>query len=114
MNDATFNRGVLVTGAAGFIGSALLLALADDGHEQITALDLRDVPPAKQRAGIGYEHGDIRDPALKDIIARVRPRTVVHLASVVAVGGTNGATMRSTCSARAMSWKPVWPPVSNT
>ena len=87
MNDTTFNSGVLVTGAAGFIGSALLQVLADDGHDRITALDLREVPPVKQRAGIDYEHGDIRDPALSDIIARVRPRTVVHLASVVAVGG---------------------------
>ncbi|QUS38376.1 SDR family oxidoreductase [Tardiphaga alba] len=87
MNDATFNSGVLITGAAGFIGSALLRVLADDGVGQVTALDLRDVPPAQQRAGIDYEQGDIRDPALKEIFARVRPRTVVHLASVVAVGG---------------------------
>lgn len=87
MNDARFNSGVLVTGAAGFIGSALLGALADDGHDRITALDLREVPEVKQRAGIDYAHGDIRDPALGEIIARVRPRTVVHLASVVAVGG---------------------------
>jgi UDP-glucose 4-epimerase len=85
MNDVTFNGGALVTGAAGFIGSALLRVLSDAGH--VTALDLREVPAAERLAGVTYEHGDIRDPGLKEIVARVRPRTVVHLASVVAVGG---------------------------
>jgi UDP-glucose 4-epimerase len=86
MSDAMANSGVLITGAAGFIGSALLRELAR-GDGPVTALDLREVPPQQRLDGIAYEHGDIRDPALKDVIARVKPRTVVHLASVVAVGG---------------------------
>jgi UDP-glucose 4-epimerase len=87
MSDTTSNRGVLITGAAGFIGSALLRALAGSDAGQVTALDLREVPTAERFAGIAYEQGDIRDPVLKEMIARVKPRTVVHLASVVAVGG---------------------------
>ncbi|SFL30863.1 UDP-glucose 4-epimerase [Bradyrhizobium sp. NFR13] len=87
MSNAMTNSGVLITGAAGFIGSALLRELATGGDGPVTALDLREVPPSQRLSGIAYEHGDIRDPALKEIIARVKPRTVVHLASVVAVGG---------------------------
>lgn len=87
MSDAKANSGVLITGAAGFIGSALLRVLAAGGDGPVTALDLREVPLQERLDGVAYEHGDIRDPALKEVIARVKPRTVVHLASVVAVGG---------------------------
>lgn len=87
MNEMAANSSVLVTGAAGFIGSALLDVLANGDFGPVTALDLREVPMSQRLANITYEHGDIRNPALKDIIIRIRPRTVVHLASVVAVGG---------------------------
>lgn len=87
MSEAISNGGVLVTGAAGFIGSALLRVLSEADAGQVIALDLREVPAAERLAGVAYEHGDIRDPKLKDLITRVKPRTVVHLASVVAVGG---------------------------
>lgn len=87
MNEMAANSSVLVTGAAGFIGSALLDVLANGDFGPVTALDLREVPMSQRLANITYEHGDIRNPALKDITIRIRPRTVVHLASVVAVGG---------------------------
>ena len=88
MNDApVHNGGVLVTGAAGFIGSRLLRELASHGAGPVTALDLREVPASQRLPAILYETADIRSPALHEIFARVRPRTVVHLASVVAVGG---------------------------
>lgn len=87
MSEAMSNSGVLVTGAAGFIGSALLRVLAGGDTGQVTALDLREVPAVQRLDHIAYEHGDIREPKLQEIILRVRPQTVVHLASVVAVGG---------------------------
>jgi UDP-glucose 4-epimerase len=86
MSDGMANSGVLITGAAGFIGSALLRELAS-GDGPVTALDLREVEPSQRLSSVAYEHGDIRDVRLKEIIAGVKPRTVVHLASVVAVGG---------------------------
>ena len=81
------NHGVLVTGAAGFIGSMLLRELAAQGVGPVTALDVREVPASQRLPAVAYRQADIRAPALKDIVASVRPRTVVHLASVVAVGG---------------------------
>ncbi|WP_445492024.1 SDR family oxidoreductase [Rhodopseudomonas sp. RCAM05734] len=88
MNDLSATpRGVLVTGAAGFIGSALLRELAGMPDAGVTALDLREVAGGDRVAGIAYETADIRAERLKEIVARVGPRTVVHLASVVAVGG---------------------------
>lgn len=81
--------GVLVTGAAGFIGKSLIAELARDKstNSEIVALDLRDVNSHDRLPNVTYVTGDIRDPALKDIFAKHAPRTVVHLASVVAVGG---------------------------
>lgn len=80
--------GVLVTGAAGFIGRSLIRELARDMPARpVIALDVREVAAGQRIAGVGYEMADIRGRALNDAIARLRPQTVVHLASVVAVGG---------------------------
>lgn len=76
---------VLITGAAGFIGSALVTALKGTHH--VIALDLREVPEAKRLPGVTYATGDIVDPSLTEIFRQYRPDTVVHLASVVAAGG---------------------------
>jgi UDP-glucose 4-epimerase len=76
---------VLITGAAGFIGGALIDALKGSHH--VVALDLREVPAAKRLAGVTYVTGDIVDPALVELFRQYRPDSVVHLASVVAAGG---------------------------
>lgn len=78
--------GILITGAAGFIGRSLVDALADAG-EAVAAVDLRDPPPGSRRQDVAWEMVDIRDPGLARLFARHRPRCVVHLASVVAAGG---------------------------
>ncbi|MDO8981851.1 MAG: SDR family oxidoreductase [Afipia sp.] len=80
--------GVLVTGAAGFIGKSLIAELARvNANSEIVALDMREVAANERLPNVTYVTGDVRDPALRDIFQAHRPQTVVHLASVVAVGG---------------------------
>lgn len=82
------NGGVLVTGAAGFIGKSLIAELARAGtNSEILALDMREVVAHERLPNVTYLTGDVRDPALRDLFQVHRPQTVVHLASVVAVGG---------------------------
>jgi UDP-glucose 4-epimerase len=90
MNSQAQSRGgVLVTGAAGFIGKSLVAELARDksANAQIVALDVREMAADERVSNVTYVTGDIRDPSLKEIFATFMPHTVVHLASVVAVGG---------------------------
>lgn len=80
--------GVLVTGAAGFIGKSLIAELARvNANSEIVALDMREVAAHERVPNVTYVTGDVRDPALREIFQAHRPQTVVHLASVVAVGG---------------------------
>ncbi len=69
---------ILITGAAGMIGRALLPHL--EGHE-IIATDL--VAPPELPEGARFEPMDVTclDPA--QVIGRVRPEVIVHLASIV-------------------------------
>lgn len=81
-------QGILVTGAAGFIGRALLAALArEPDAPPLIAFDLRPVPEADRLPGVTYIAGDIRDPVMAARFREHAPRSVVHLASVVAAGG---------------------------
>lgn len=80
--------GVLVTGAAGFIGRSLVAALAGEpALRPLVALDLRAVPEAERLPGVIYITGDICDPEIVSHFRQYRPHCVVHLASVVAAGG---------------------------
>ena len=82
------NGAVLVTGAAGFIGKSLIAELARlNTNSEIVALDMREVLAAERLPNVTYLTGDVRDPELRDMFQDCRPQTVVHLASVVAVGG---------------------------
>jgi UDP-glucose 4-epimerase len=82
------NSGVLITGAAGFIGRSLVMALAAEAQRRpLIAFDLRPVRDSERVPGVIYIAGDIRDPAIGVHFQQYRPRSVVHLASVVAAGG---------------------------
>ena len=87
---------ILITGAAGFIGSALALRLLERG-ERVTGLDnlnnyydvrLKEARLARTRAKPGFEfvRGDITDgPAMAALFKRQRFDAVVHLAAQAGV-----------------------------
>ena len=79
---------ILVTGGAGFIGSAVVRRAIADGH-QVVNLDaltyaacLENVADAANDPAYVFEHADIRNRAALDrIFARHRPDAVMHLAA---------------------------------
>jgi dTDP-L-rhamnose 4-epimerase len=74
---------VLVTGGAGFIGSAVVDHLVADGHEAVV-LDAVDAPHG-EREGVARCTGDIRDPAV--VRAALRGIDAVsHQAAMVGLG----------------------------
>ena len=78
MSPSSVTRTVAVTGAAGFIGSRLVPALAAAGVERIVGLDMRE----PSRSVAGYEHVLV-DVAGRDLETHLRGvDTVVHLAAV--------------------------------
>ncbi len=79
---------LLVTGGAGFIGSAVVRAAIRDGHAVVNldaltyAACLANVASVADAPGYVFEHADIRDRgALDRIFARHRPDAVMHLAA---------------------------------
>lgn len=88
-------RHILITGAAGFIGSSLAARLLSSGHS-VTGLDAfthsypierkhRNVARLTEHPHFTLVTGDIRDPtALDQAMARV-PDVVVHLAALAGV-----------------------------
>lgn len=79
---------ILVTGGAGFIGSAVVRQAIRDGHEVINldaltyAACLDNVAEVSESSNYTFEHADIRDAgALTRIFAHHKPDTVMHLAA---------------------------------
>jgi len=72
---------ILITGAGGYIGAQLGAILCRE--HQVLGLDMR-VPP-----GLPFQcrQGDIRDPALADLLRDERIERVVHLAAVLEDSG---------------------------
>jgi len=75
---------VLVTGSSGYLGGQVVAALAERGDLAVVALDVR--APQRRIDGVAYETADIRAREVDAIVARHRPRAVVHLASIVTPG----------------------------
>ena len=79
---------ILVTGGAGFIGSAVVRLAIARGHEVVNldaltyAACLDNVASVADHPGYVFEHADIRDPAtLETVFTRHRPDAVMHLAA---------------------------------
>ena len=79
---------VIVTGGAGFIGSALVRKLVSDGHDVLTldkltyAGDKRALGDALDAGNHRFVQADIADPdAVKRVFAEFEPDAVFHLAA---------------------------------
>lgn len=84
---------VLVTGAAGFIGSNLVARLLADGHRVVAVDDLstgrlENLAPARATAPAGhlqFDNLDVTGSAFEALVGRLRPAAIVHLAAQVDV-----------------------------
>lgn len=79
---------ILITGGAGFIGSAVVRLAIAQGHSVVNvdaltyAACLDNVSMVAERAEYSFEHVDIRNKeALKDVFFKHQPDTVMHLAA---------------------------------
>ena len=79
---------ILVTGGAGFIGSAVVRLAIARGHSVVNldaltyAACLDNLASVAQSPRYAFEHADIRDPvALETICRRHTPDAVLHLAA---------------------------------
>lgn len=72
---------VLVTGGAGFIGSHIVDALINEGHDVVIVDDLSTGKRENIHPEAHFYRMDIRDAALEQIFARERPEVVSHQAA---------------------------------
>lgn len=79
---------ILVTGGAGFIGSAVVRLAVARGHAVVNldaltyAANLENLAPVAGSPLYAFEHADIRDRAALDrVLAQHRPDAIMHLAA---------------------------------
>jgi len=79
---------ILITGGAGFIGSAVVRRAVADGHEVVNldaltySANLENVESVAGHPGYAFEQADICDQArVREIFAKHRPDAVMHLAA---------------------------------
>ncbi|GAB2810456.1 UDP-glucose 4-epimerase [Actinocorallia aurea] len=76
---------ILVTGAAGFIGSHLVDRLLGDGHEVVAVDNLASGRRANLADGVELHEVDVADPAFVELAAKAEPEVICHLAAQVSV-----------------------------
>jgi UDP-glucose 4-epimerase len=76
---------ILVTGGAGFIGSHVVDAYIEAGHQVVVVDDLSSGSRANLHPAATFYELDIRQPELRDIFAAERPDVVNHHAAQIDV-----------------------------
>lgn len=77
---------VMVTGGAGYIGSVVTEALCDRGDSVVVYDSLTTGHRAAVDERAQFVQGDIRDPALRDVLRDAGIEAVVHMAAISLVG----------------------------
>ena len=76
-------KGILITGAAGEIGDALIKNLGVRVENQIITLDLKALPPGNERI-VTHVQGDIMDSSLlARLVSEYEISTIYHLAALL-------------------------------
>jgi nucleoside-diphosphate-sugar epimerase len=76
-------KGILITGAAGEIGDALIRALGRDANTQVVTLDLRPLP-ADVDGQVKHIQGDLMDQALlARLVSEYEISVIYHLAALL-------------------------------
>jgi UDP-glucose 4-epimerase len=76
---------VVVTGAAGYIGGQIALALKDSGHE-VVGIDRRPCPKHLDETFIKFIQADFDSDQAKTKLLQVRPTAIIHCAGTSLVG----------------------------